>query len=154
MAGLGPLSSAPFYCKPAANERFAMSNVFTIDSMHEELRRKYAPLIIEFSDGSSVELKALLKLGKKKRDAVIDAITELNELEDVDDEDDDSQVSGYAELVCETIEKAFKLICTDPDVLVANLGDEDPHIKASLYTSVLNRWIGETQVGEAESSPS
>ena len=156
MAGLGPLSSAPFYCKPAANERFAMSNVFTLDSLIEETKKKYRPVLIGLSDEVTVEMKPLLKLGKKTREAVIKAVGELEDLPEIDEEDDeeDELLTEYSEKVCEIIAKLFRLISNSPRKLIAELDAEsDQQLRAELYVAVLRTWMRETQLGEAVPSP-
>lgn len=131
-----------------------MSNVFTLDALREETLKRYEPVTIVLPDESEVELKSLIRLGKKDREAVLDAISEISDLESDSEEDDDDSAEEYSELVVESIEKIFKLIANKPKRLIAELDHEDPLIKASFYTSVLSNWIGETQMGEAESSPS
>ena len=130
-----------------------MSNVFTLDALRDETIKRYEPVEILLSDDSSIELTSVLRLAKKDREAVLAAIEEINEIEDEFDEDDDEQVDRYAEKVCESIEKVFKLIANKPKRLLVELDHEEPKIKVSLYTAVLSRWMGETQLGEAESSP-
>lgn len=131
-----------------------MSNVFTLDALREETIKRYEPVSVQLADGSSIELKAVLRLGKKDREAVVAALDEMGKINtDEVDEDDEEVVAEYAEKVCEIIEKIFKLIASKPKRLISELDHDDPAIKANLYTAVLNKWIGETQLGEAESSP-
>lgn len=130
-----------------------MSNVFTLDALREETLKRYEPVEVILSDGSSVKLTPALRLSKKDRDAVMAAIDEINELDDLD-EDDDDEVDAYAESVCDSVEKIIKLIADKPKKLLVELDHDDPRIKVSLFTAVLSRWMGETQLGEAESSPS
>ncbi|AZS08228.1 tail assembly chaperone [Mycobacterium phage IronMan] len=131
-----------------------MSNVFTLDALREETLRRYAPTKIELSDGSQVELKSVLKLKKKSREAVQDALQEIDKIDEiVGDDDDEESDEEVAEIVCDAVAKIIRLICSSPRKLLAELEHEDPQIKANLYTAVLQRWIGETQLGEAESSP-
>jgi hypothetical protein len=132
-----------------------MSNVFTLDAIREETIRRYAPTVIDLGeDVGRVELRNILKLREKDRDAVLAVIEEIKEIEDTDDDDEES-LAELSELVCEAIEKIFRLIAKGSvKKLLAGLEHDDPQIKANLYTTVLNKWIGESQVGEAESSPS
>lgn len=130
-----------------------MSNVFTLDALRDETIKRYAPTVIELSDGSRVELKNVLKLKESARKEVIAAVDEIKILGDFDDEDDELIAESYEE-VCTSIAKVFKLICSTPRKLIAELEHDDPAIKASLYTSVLSAWMGTSQLGEAESSPS
>ncbi|QFP95510.1 tail assembly chaperone [Mycobacterium phage GaugeLDP] len=127
-----------------------MTNVFTLDAMREETRKKYSPVVIGLSDDVTVELKPLLKLGKKSREAVAEAIKEIEDLPDIDedDEDADEMVDEYSVLVCEVIAKVFRLIATSPRKLIAALDEEeDPRIRAELYGAVLRTYMKETQLG-------
>lgn len=130
-----------------------MSNVFTLDSFKEQLISRYEPTVIELSDGSKVELKSILKIGDKAREAVNEIVDEIKEIPEVDEDEDDEAHEAYAELICEAVAKIFRLITSKSKKLLAELEHEDPEIKAALHTQVLNRWIRGTQLGEAESSP-
>lgn len=129
-----------------------MSNVFTLDAMRDEIVRRYAPTEIDLGDGDFVELKSILRLTEKDRKAVLAAIEEINALE-VGEDDDDEAAAEWAEAVIDSCAKIFRLVSSSPKKLVAKLDHEDPTIKASLYTAVLTRWVGDTQVGEAKPSP-
>ncbi|QLF84588.1 tail assembly chaperone [Mycobacterium phage Gail] len=126
-----------------------MSNVFTLDSMREEAERRYAPTKIELSDGSTVELKSVLKLKKPAREAVQAALKEIDNIDELVDEDDEDSDTEVSEIVCEAVSKIFRLICGPAASrrLIAELEHDDPQIKATLHTSVLTKWIGETQLG-------
>lgn len=130
-----------------------MSNVFTLDALREETIRRYAPTEVDLGDGDTVELKSLLRLREKDRKAVIDAIEEINDLKYDDDADEDG-VAEWSEGVVASCTKIFRLISASPKKLIVALDHEDPTIKANLYTAVLSRWVGESQVGEAKPSPS
>lgn len=127
-----------------------MSNVFTLDALRAETIRRYAPTEVVLGEGDTVELNSLLRLKDKDRRAVIEAIEEINTL-DFDEDDDD--VTEWAEAVVDACTKVFKLITPAHKKLVAKLDHEDPTIKANLFTAVLARWVGESQLGEAASSP-
>ena len=129
-----------------------MSNVFTLDALREETIRRYAPTQVDLGDGEVVELTSLLRLKEKDRKAVVQAIEDINELE-YDDEDDDDAIAEWSEAVVEQCAKILRSIADSPKKLVAKLDHEDPIIKANLYTSVLSRWVGESQLGEAKPSP-
>lgn len=155
MAGLPPPPPAT-QCPPPP-ERSAMSNVFTLDALKAEARKKYEPVVIALSDESTVELKSVLLLGKKNREAVVAAIGEINDLPDLDEdeEEDDELVDELASEVCTIVAKVIRLICTSPRKLLAELDTvEEPRIRAEVYTDVLKHWMSETQLGEAEASPS
>ncbi|AFI24932.1 hypothetical protein [Mycobacterium phage SWU1] len=132
-----------------------MTNVFTIDAFREEVKKKYAPVLIGLSDDVTVELKPLLKLGQKAREAVVEVFKEFADIPDLEEDDDDELVDEYSLQVCDIIAKAFRLIATKPKKLIAALDEEpDPRIRAELYAAVLNTWKRETQLGEAAPSPS
>ena len=131
-----------------------MSNVFALDALREETEKRYEPLTVKLSDGSSIELKPLLRLGKKEREAIQEALEEIEKLDDDEfDDEDEELVDEYADKVCSIIEKIFTLVSSKPKRLIAALDHEEPQIKATLYTTLLQKWMGETQVGEAASSP-
>ncbi|AER50258.1 tail assembly chaperone [Mycobacterium phage Jeffabunny] len=154
MAGLPP--PPPIILCPPTHERFAMTNVFTLDALRAETKKKYAPVLIGISDDLVVELKPLLKLGQKTREKVVDAVKEMEDLPEIDEDDEDAEemAEEASELACEVIAKVFRLIATHPKKLIAALDEEtDPQIRAELYAAVLRTWTRETQLGEAASSP-
>lgn len=126
-----------------------MSNVFTLDALRQETISRYEPTVFELSDGSTVELPSILRLGKKDRDSVLKSIEAVSELdgESFDDEEE------YAEKVCDYIESIFSLVANKPRKLLAELDHEDVKVKVSMYTAVLGKWMGESQLGEAKPSP-
>jgi hypothetical protein len=128
-----------------------MSNVFTLDSLREETIRRYSPTEVDLGDGDSVELKSILRLGEKDRKAVIEAIEEINDIE-YDDEDEEL-VAEWADAVVDSCAKVFRVVASSPKKLMSRLDHEDPAIRANLYTAVLSRWVGESQLGEAKPSP-
>lgn len=127
-----------------------MTNTFTLDAIREETLRRYAPTKVELPDGSTVVLKSILKLKEKSRAEVLKLVDEIPELSDVEDDDD---IEDYAERLCSVVGKIFALITSQPQKIMDGLDHDDPEIKASLYTSLLNKWIGSSQLGEAKSSP-
>lgn len=130
-----------------------MSNVFTLDSLREETVRRYAPVVVELSDGSTVELKSLLRLRQKDREEVLAAIEAVSSYEDDPELDEDDAVQAWADAVTVSCSKIFKIIAKPSKRLLAELDDEDLTIKANLHTAVLSRWVSESQLGEVESSP-
>ena len=133
-----------------------MSNAFTLDALRQETINRYAPTVVELSDGSKVELKSIMKLGKKDRDFVMESISKINEIDTSgeDDEDDEEVVDAWAVEVIAAVSKILKVISNHPRKLLGELDHEDPQVKANLYTAVLTEWIGKSQVGEAAPSPS
>jgi hypothetical protein len=128
-----------------------MSNVFTLDALREETIRRYSPTEVDLGDGDSVELKSILRLGEKDRKAVLEAIEEINDI-DYDD-DDEELIAEWADEVVESCAKVFRVVASSPKKLMSRLDHEDPAIRANLYTAVLSRWVGESQLGEAKPSP-
>lgn len=133
-----------------------MTNTYKLDDVRDEARRKFAPVEIEVGD-TTVELKPLLRLRSNERKAVLDAFKEIRELDDIeeDEEDDDELADEVAGKVCDAIARVLKLIASSPRKLIAELDrEDDPRVRSDMYTTVLKLWAGETQLGEAGSSPS
>ncbi|ALA48133.1 tail assembly chaperone [Mycobacterium phage Phlei] len=121
------------------------NNTFSLDDIRAEVERRFAPTIIELSDDSTVELKPLIRLGQKDREAVLNYINEMSELTDGDD--DELENDDWAEIVCDVAEKVLKLVANSPRKLLEALDHDDIEVKASMYSAVLSRWIGDTQLG-------
>ncbi|MDV6975339.1 phage tail assembly protein [Mycobacterium intracellulare] len=124
-----------------------MSNVFTLDALREETKRKFAPVVIGLSDGSEVKLSSILKLPKASRELVSTTIEQLDDLQP--EEDDPASI----ELLSEALSKVFNVIADKPAKLLKELDDEDPMVKLHMMGEVIDRWIGATQLGEASNSP-
>lgn len=117
-----------------------MGTSFTLDSLREEVEKKYAPIDIVFPDESKVELHSLLRLPKKKRDSVLES---LKALEKIEEEDEDA----VAEMV-KVISSVLTLIADDgPKLLKALDGD------LALSMRILEAWLAASQPGEAKNSP-
>src|SRR5690606_4567017 len=69
-----------------------MSNVFTLDSMREELEKQYEPIKVQLSDGSEAVLQNLLRMKKTQRDAVLEKLDELASLQQKEEAGELSQV--------------------------------------------------------------
>lgn len=124
------------------------SNVFTLDNLRAETKKRFEPVKIGLSDGSEVELSSLLRLPKKDRETVVAALEEVNEI------DTDSEDTSDLETVVEVISKIFNAIADKPVKLLKELDDPDLMVKITLMTEVLNVWARATQLGEASNSPS
>ncbi|AJD82444.1 tail assembly chaperone [Mycobacterium phage Sheen] len=121
-----------------------MSNVFTLDALAAEARKKFAPVVIGLSDDSEVKLTSFLKLEKEDRKMVKAALDSLNEIDEDDDSDD------ALETVIETISKIFSVIANKPSKLLRALDDEeDREVRLSVMTRILHAWLEQAQVGEA-----
>ena len=130
------------------------NNVFTLDALRYETIRRYAPTVIDLGGGSEVELSSILRLREKDRKEVLNVIESFNEIELDEDADDEAELVDWSEAIVEACTKIFRLITPGYKKLVTKLDHDDPKIKANLFTAVLTRWVGESQLGEAESSPS
>ncbi|AUV61983.1 tail assembly chaperone [Mycobacterium phage SWU2] len=120
-----------------------MSNVFTLDAMRAEAREKFAPVVIELSDDTNVELTSFLKLTKEDRKTVKASLESLNKI----DEDDESDEA--VDNVVEIISKIFSIIANKPSKLLRALEDDEPEVKLSMMTRILQSWLERAQVGEA-----
>ena len=129
------------------------NNVFTLDALRSETIRRYAPTVIDLG-GSEVELSSILRLREKDRKEVLNIIESLNDIELDEDSDDEADLVEWSENIVDACTKIFRLITPGYKKLVTKLDHDDPKIKANLFTAVLTRWVGESQLGEAEPSPS
>lgn len=120
-----------------------MSNLFTLDSLREETKKKFDPFKIGLSDGSEVTLSSTLRLDSDSRKAVKKALEEINTLSDKED------TPETYDLLIEAMSKVLNAVADKPAKLLSDLDDDDQLVKASLMTSVLQAWAKETQLGEA-----
>lgn len=121
------------------------SNVFTLDSLREEADKEFAPFKIPLSDGTYVVLRNLLRLNQKTRETVLEAVESLNS------KDDDKEQSSF-EAVAEMVATATKIIDLISDANGKKLVKEiDGDI--ALLIQIIKSWMSETQLGEADSSP-
>lgn len=123
-----------------------MSNVFTLDSLREEAEKEFAPSKIELSDGSLIVLRNILRLGKKDRELVLEALDGLNSSKDDAEEEDGgfevvNQLADNAEVI-------LSLVASDSQRLLEELDGD-----VALMMSVIEKWMGDTQPGEASNSP-
>lgn len=121
-----------------------MSEVFTLESLHEELENEFAPVQFE-AGGDSFVLRNLLRCNKKERQAVIARLKELEALNDADQsEEAEDATLAACQFVLSTVTddkrgaRLLKAIGTD---LLVNM-------------KLLERWAERTQPGEATASPS
>ena len=120
-----------------------MSNVFTLDSFREDVKKGFEPFVIGLSDGSKCELRSTLRLSAESRKTVKDSLNALYEV----DTDDDS--SDTLDKVIELVSKVFYAVADKPAKLLSDIQDPDKLIQVALMTKVLSAWIGDTQAGEA-----
>ena len=128
---------------PPPKERSAMTNVFTLDSLREEVKKGFEPFVLGLADGSQCELRSTLRLSAESRKTVKDSLDALSEL----DTDDDS--TDNLDKVIELVSKVFYAVADKPAKLLADLQDSDKLIQVALMTRVLGAWIGDTEAGEA-----
>ncbi|AWY03842.1 tail assembly chaperone [Gordonia phage Nedarya] len=126
-----------------------MSNVFSLDAIRAEAERRFAPTKFEVGD-TVITLPSVLRIGEKSREKVFAAVDEITDFQAQEDQDD-------AEVAAKVVEVAGRIlteVADRPKKLVAALEHDDIEVQAHLYMSVLTKWTGEVQLGEAESSPS
>lgn len=119
-----------------------MGNIFTLDSLREEVEREFAPVEITLSDGSTVTLRNLIRLPKKQREAALAKLKELDAAEESDEETD--KFGAVAEAALEIL----ALVADDGKGLVKELDGD-----VGLTMKVLSVWMGASQPGEAQPSP-
>lgn len=118
------------------------SNVFTLDALREEADKTFAPVKIGLSDGTEVVLRSLLRMSKKDREAAMETIRSLNS-------DSDGMSLEDLDKLVESASKVIKLIAGPDAVKLLKELDGD----LGLLVGVLTAWMGDTQPGEAQNSP-
>lgn len=120
-----------------------MGNIFTLDSMREEIEREFAPCVIDLGGGDTVTLQNILRLPKKLRETVFKLLDDMN-----DDTDEDTGLAA-TEKSAEIALKILPLVADSEKLgkqLVAAIEDD-----LALTLRVFSNWMEGTQVGEAES---
>jgi hypothetical protein len=125
-----------------------MGNIFTLDSMREEIEREFSPCQFELPDGKTVTLRNLLRVGRKNREQVYALLDELSDLSketegtSLTDTEKSAQIAlKIIPLVADSEKLGDKLV---------ELIEED----LALTLRVFSVWMEATQAGEAEDSPS
>lgn len=122
-----------------------MGNIFTLDSMREEIEREFAPCVFDLGDGKTVTLQNILRLPKKLRDSVYALLDELDEIQKNDEDTGLSATEKSAQVAL----KILPLVADSEKlgrVLVESI-EED----LALTLRVFSAWMEGTQTGEAES---
>lgn len=123
-----------------------MGNIFTLESLREEIEREFAPYQIDLGDDRVVTLRNVLRLPKKDRDVVYGLLDQLSAKdEDGNEESGLSSTEKSAEIAL----KILPLVAENEKggrQLVDALGDD-----IALTLRVFSSWMGGSQVGEAES---
>lgn len=120
-----------------------MSNIFTLDSLREEVEKEFAPVTIGLSDGTEVTLRNLLRLPKKTRDAVLETLKALGGVGDKDEVSSDE-----VDDLIDAASKILELVADQGKKLVKELDGD-----LALIMKVLEAWTEATQPGEARNSP-
>ena len=124
-----------------------MSNIFTLDSMREEIEKEFAPFQLTI-EGKTLTLRNLLRVPKKHREEVYALLDELAAVSDKDEESSLSSTEKSAQIAL----KILPLVADNEklaNVLVTNIEDD-----LALTLRVFSTWMGATQAGEAEGSQS
>lgn len=114
-----------------------MSNVFTLDSLREEVDKEYAPVKIGLSDGSSVTLRSLLRLNENDRKAVLSAVEAIG--------GDDADLNDVTKAATKVIDL---LAGKDGKKLIRELDGD-----IALIVKVIESYMEASQLGEAQNSP-
>jgi hypothetical protein len=123
-----------------------MSNIFTLDRIREEIEREFAPFQLDI-EGKTLTLRNLLRVPKKHREQVYALLDELAKVGGEDGESNLTNTEASAQIAL----KIIPLVSDDEklaNILVANIEDD-----LALTLRVFSSWMGATQVGEAEGSP-
>ena len=119
-------------------------NVFTLDSMREEIEREFAPFQIEV-DGEKLTLRNLLRVPKNRRDNVYGLLDDLAEIQAGDE--------GALSVTEKSAQIALRIIPLVADkeklarVLVERIEDD-----LALTLRLFNVWMEQTQSGNSEDS--
>lgn len=117
-----------------------MSNVFTLDSLREEVDKEFAPVKIGLKNGTEVVLRNILRLGKTDRDKLLEKLDSLKSVEESDAESVDALVAIASDILLLVADQGRQLVKElDGDI--------------ALIMKVLSAWMETTQPGEAASSP-
>ncbi|QFG04599.1 tail assembly chaperone [Mycobacterium phage Keziacharles14] len=132
-----------------------MGNVFTLDSVREEVEKEFAPVTVDMGEVGSVILRNVLRVPKLRRDKVFKLIDEL----EATTKDDKGKAIPEDELGLEHMEKTagiavelIRLVSDNDklaDILCTTLEDD-----VAMALGVFGKWMEITQPGEAERSQS
>jgi hypothetical protein len=122
-----------------------MSNVFTLDSMRDEIEREFAPFQISVA-GEVLTLRNLLRVPKNSRDEVYGLLDELSELQENTDEGTLAATEKSAQIAL----KIIPLVADNKKLaklLVENIEDD-----LALTLRLFNVWMEATQAPNSEGS--
>ena len=121
-----------------------MSNVFTLESLDEEIEQQYAPLRFQI-DGAEIVLRSLLRIPRTDRDAVLERLRTLEQDEEAADSLDEDETLAAVQFVLSTVAEGKG----QGDKLIKALGND-----LLRNMKVLEHWTEATKPGEATHSPS
>lgn len=112
-----------------------MSNVFTLDSLNDELEAKYGPFVFQ-AGKTKFELPPLLRLPKTERDRAIEILKSAEEVQEGND----------LEKVTDMLKELLRVVVRDGkgDALVDALDGDLLRIQI-----IIEKWTQKTQPGEA-----
>lgn len=117
------------------------SNVITLDSIREKIEAKYASTDIQLSKTEVVKLRNPLRLPKAERARMMNLDKELEAVKD--------DIDGQLELIEEIISIAADPKHTPGKRLVEEVGND-----AAILLDIVDRYLGEQELGEASTSES
>lgn len=120
-----------------------MAEVFSIQALQEEAENKYPGLRLELADGKIVTFKNLLRLSdtaQKNATILIDSIKDTG----------DGTTTEQLEHQKQVIRDLFMLISDDPKAA----RDEVASWDLAMLLLVMEKWQAETELPEADGSPS
>lgn len=127
-----------------------MGNIFTLDSMREEIEREFAPFQLEI-EGRTLTLKNLLRIPRKNRDEVYALLDEMADIQKSAGEEEGGGLSS-TEKSAQIALHIIPLVADNEKlakILVENIEDD-----LALTLRVFSAWMDKTQAGEAEGSRS
>jgi hypothetical protein len=120
-----------------------MGNVFSLDSLREELEKQYAPTQLDIGT-EVITLRNIVRMPKKDRIKVQDLLEELGEIQKNEDHTEDQVTEAVQNVLVATAETVAK-----GQKLLKAIGDDVP-----LLMQVFDRWCAGEDLGEASDSPS
>jgi hypothetical protein len=115
--------------------------IYSLDSLREDIEKKFAPVTLELADGSEVVLQNMLRLPAGVRKQVLELLRGIRR------DDDEQEIDpGF---ILESTQKVIELVAKDKKgrKLVAQIGDD-----LALTTKIIELWTEATQPGEAQNS--
>lgn len=122
-----------------------MSDVFTLDTLREQLEEKYGSFKVGLSDGDVAEFQNAMRLPKAKRVGLMKAMKDLEVAEDGEELDEEAQLEAQEAAVKKVIELAVK--DGKGKKVIKEVGDD-----LVFLIELINQWQEQTQLGEASNS--